>query len=81
MCYVDSFHRISFSSAARKLRTQLREKYGSALCKLDGSMSVNSRKVLKSSNPNILSRMKLLAILYIALRILQEDIQLSDILR
>ena len=41
----------------------------------------SASKVVKSSNPIILTRVKLLAILYIALQILQDDIQLSDLLR
>ncbi|XP_033610819.1 TATA box-binding protein-associated factor RNA polymerase I subunit B isoform X3 [Cryptotermes secundus] len=74
---VPRFPRLSFSCAARKLRSQMYKKNGSAR----SNKSISSCKILKSTNPNILSRIKLLAIVYIALRILQEDIQLSDILR
>lgn len=76
-----TFPRLSFSFEARKLHSQLRKKYGV----FPGTRIMNRNrcvtKVLKSSNPIILSRVKLLAILYIALQILQDDIQLSDILR
>ncbi|XP_021931103.1 TATA box-binding protein-associated factor RNA polymerase I subunit B isoform X2 [Zootermopsis nevadensis] len=74
--------RLEFSSAACQLRSELYKKRDLSSGKASSSSKrISSCKVLKSTNPKIISRIKLLAILHIALRILQENIYLSDLLR
>ncbi|XP_069695456.1 TATA box-binding protein-associated factor RNA polymerase I subunit B isoform X2 [Periplaneta americana] len=72
--------RIRYSSAARNLRKTLRERTYSTSKSNIGNFSV-ARTFLSTTKPEILCRLKLLAIIYLALLLTEDKIQLSDMMR